>query len=76
MDMVVTPLSSRKIIFSGADGTDLAAANSSRRLSVGFGVAFSGIERLFFSRNPNLRNKYQTLPRLSVIEAFAVQPGR
>src|ERR1039458_10422576 len=34
-------------------------------LAIGFGVALDCMERLFFSRSPNLFNKCQTRPRLS-----------
>src|SRR5674476_391659 len=34
-------------------------------LLVGFGVPLRGVERLFFSRSPSFRSRYQTRPRLS-----------
>jgi len=38
-------------------------------LEVGFGVAFRGVERLFFKRRPNFCTRYQTRPRLSTTPA-------
>ena len=41
-------------------GDELFAA-----LEVGYCVALSGVERLFFSRRPSLRTRYPTRPRLN-----------
>ena len=38
-------------------------------LEVGFRVPLAGVERLFFSRKPNLRSRYQICGRLSLTPA-------